>query len=80
MRYPEFIKAGDTIGFVAPSFGCAMEPYISAFESAVDYFKDNGLYLADKTIVAKCNYFCYDGFLIKNAPYKFSVNPSIITL
>lgn len=42
MRYPEFIKAGDTIGFVAPSFGCAMEPYISAFESAVDYFKDNG--------------------------------------
>ena len=45
-----------------------------------DYFKDNGLYLADSTIVAKCNYFCYDGFLIKNAPYKFSVNPSIITL
>ena len=45
-----------------------------------DYFKDNGLYLADSTIIAKCNYFCYDGFLIKNAPYKFSVNPSIITL
>ena len=35
MRYPEFIKAGDTIGFVAPSFGCAMEPYISAFEIIV---------------------------------------------
>ena len=45
-----------------------------------DYFKDNGLRLADSTIIAKCNYFCYDGFLIKNAPYKFSVNPSIITL
>ena len=45
-----------------------------------DYFKDNGLYLADRTIIAKCNYFCQDGFLIKNAPYKFSINPSIITL
>ena len=45
-----------------------------------DYFKDKGLYFAASTIVAKCNYFCYDGFLIKNAPYKFSVNPSIITL
>ena len=44
-----------------------------------DYFKDNGLYLADRTIIAKCNYFCQDGFLIKNAPYKFSVNPSICT-
>ena len=45
-----------------------------------DYFKDNGLYLATSTIVEKCNYFSYNGFLIKNAPYKFSVNPSIITL
>ena len=46
----------------------------------LDYFKDNGLYLADRTIIAKCNYFCYDGFLIKNAPYKFSINTSICTL
>ena len=45
-----------------------------------DYFKDNGLYLADSTIATKCNHFCYYGFLIKNDPYKFSVNPSIITL
>lgn len=42
MRYPEFIKDNDTIGFVAPSFGCAMEPYISAFKSAVEYFKADG--------------------------------------
>ena len=42
MRYPEFIRDNDTIGFVAPSFGCAMEPYISAFKSAVEYFKADG--------------------------------------
>lgn len=42
MRYPDFIKDNDTIGFVAPSFGCATEPYISAFKSALEYFEDNG--------------------------------------
>ena len=31
MRYPEFIKDGGTIGFVAPSFGCATEPYASGY-------------------------------------------------
>ena len=25
MRYPEFLSEGGTIGFVAPSFGCATE-------------------------------------------------------
>ena len=45
-----------------------------------DYFKDNGLYLAESTIVTKCNHFCYYGFLVKNAPYKFSINTSICIL
>lgn len=27
MRYPEFLAEGGIIGFVAPSFGCATEPY-----------------------------------------------------
>lgn len=31
MRYPEFLKEKGTIGFVAPAFGCATEPYKSAF-------------------------------------------------
>jgi len=31
MRYPEFLKENGTIGFVAPAFGCATEPYKSAF-------------------------------------------------
>lgn len=31
MRYPEFLKKNGTIGFVAPSFGCAIEPYKTGF-------------------------------------------------
>lgn len=36
MRYPEFLKEKGTIGFVAPSFGCAIEPYHSAFKHALE--------------------------------------------
>ena len=42
MRYPEFLKENGTIGFVAPSFGCATEPYISRFNSALDKLKSKG--------------------------------------
>ena len=42
MRYPKFIKPGDKIGLVAPSFGCTYEPYLSCFNSAVNYFKNQG--------------------------------------
>lgn len=42
MRYPEFLHNNDTIGFVAPSFGCATEPYISLFNNAQENFKDLG--------------------------------------
>lgn len=42
MRYPEFLKDGGTIGFVAPSFGCTFEPYISRFENARKTFRDMG--------------------------------------
>ena len=42
MRYPEFLKENGTIGFVAPSFGCATEPYISRFDSALDKLKSKG--------------------------------------
>lgn len=34
MRIPEFLQPGGTIGFVAPSFGCNIEPYKSAFDNA----------------------------------------------
>lgn len=42
MRYPEFIKDGGTIGFVAPSFGCATEPYLSGFKMALSKFERMG--------------------------------------
>lgn len=42
MRYPNSIRAGGRIGFIAPSFGCTFEPYISAFESAQRYFREAG--------------------------------------
>lgn len=42
MRYPEFLNENGTIGFVAPSFGCVIEPYLSAFKSALERFKSMG--------------------------------------
>nr|WP_297704387.1 S66 peptidase family protein [uncultured Butyrivibrio sp.] len=42
MRYPEFLKVGGTIGFVAPSFGCTFEPYISRFANAKKTFSEMG--------------------------------------
>lgn len=42
MRYPKFPKEGDTIGFIAPSFGSAMEPYKTAFQNALKNFEKMG--------------------------------------
>nr|MCR5214746.1 LD-carboxypeptidase [Eubacterium sp.] len=42
MRYAEFLKDGGTIGFIAPSFGCAIEPYISRFDNAIKEFNKRG--------------------------------------
>ena len=42
MRYPGFIKKGDTIGFPAPSFGCNTDPYLSRFDAAMEHFKKLG--------------------------------------
>ena len=39
MRYPDFIHPGDTLGYVAPSFGCVIEPYKSRFQHALEYFR-----------------------------------------
>ena len=35
MRYPEPLKKNGTIGLVAPSYGCATEPYITRLEAAL---------------------------------------------
>ena len=45
MRYPAFLQENGTIGFVAPSFGCATEPYKSGFLNAQKRWKEQGFHL-----------------------------------
>ena len=42
MKYPEFLPENGTIGFVAPSFGCSIEPYHTAFLNAHKKFTGLG--------------------------------------
>ncbi|MCC8168346.1 MAG: LD-carboxypeptidase [Clostridiales bacterium] len=42
MRYPDFLPEGGTVGFVAPSFGCATEPYTTLFDEAIARFHEMG--------------------------------------
>ncbi len=42
MRYGAFLKDHGRIGFVAPSFGCATEPYRTAFDGAIKKFDEMG--------------------------------------
>ena len=42
MRYPEFLKDGGRVGFIAPSFGCTGEYYGPLFERAVERFQEKG--------------------------------------
>lgn len=65
MRIPEFLKENGSIGFVAPSFGCNIEPYKSAFDNAQKKFARMGY-----KIVLGPN--CYEGsgIGISNTPEK----------
>ena len=47
MRYPEFLKQGDTIGLVAPSFGVCGYPYQDRYESARRAFLEKGYKLKE---------------------------------
>lgn len=42
MRYPKPLQKKETIGFVAPSFGCNIEPYHTAFQNAQKKFQEMG--------------------------------------
>ncbi len=42
MRYPKYLPESGTIGFVAPSFGCNIEPYRSGFMNAQKKFEALG--------------------------------------
>ena len=63
MRYPDFLKEGGSLGFVAPSFGCAIEPYQSAFKNALEKFRQQGY----GTVLGP-NCFASEGVGISNKP------------
>lgn len=65
MKFPKFLQEGDTIGFVAPSFGCATEPYCTAFQNSIKKIKEKGF-------TAKLGPNCYAdcGIGISNTPEK----------
>ncbi len=42
MRYPKHLPKGGTIGFLAPSFGCNIEPYRTAFAHALEKWREMG--------------------------------------
>lgn len=65
MRYPGFLKENGTIGFVAPSCGCGIEPYKTEFELAQKKFKSMGYQL-------QLGPNCYEskGIGISNTPEK----------
>lgn len=65
MKFPSLIHKGDTIGFVAPSFGCAIEPYRSAFDHSLAIWREKGF-------ATKLGPNCYaaEGIGISNTPEK----------
>lgn len=65
MRYPVFLQENGTIGFVAPSFGCATEPYKSGFLNAQKSWQEQGFGL---TLGPNC--YVEEGVGISNAPKK----------
>jgi muramoyltetrapeptide carboxypeptidase LdcA involved in peptidoglycan recycling len=65
MRYPKPLKSVGTIGFIAPSFGCAIEPYESRFKNALDIFNKKGF----RTYIGP-NCYSSNGIGISNTPIK----------
>ena len=63
MRYPDFLKDGGRIGFIAPSFGCTLEPYRERFIRALSHFKEKGY----ETVLGP-NCFRDDGVGISSTP------------
>ncbi|MDE7325330.1 MAG: LD-carboxypeptidase [Lachnospiraceae bacterium] len=63
MKYPEFLRQGGVIGCVAPSFGCNIEPYYSAFQNACERFRSMGY-----GIDLGRNCFSGDGIGISSSP------------
>ena len=65
MRYPKHLTEHGTIGFAAPSFGCATEPYRTAFENSQKTFREKG-----HGLVLGPNCYEASGIGISNTPEK----------
>ena len=65
MKYPRNLQKNETIGFVAPSFGAATEPYRSAFLNAEKTFRKMGYSLEEGP-----NVFSGSGIGISSTPEK----------
>lgn len=63
MRFPESLPNNGTIGFVAPSFGCNIEPYRSAFDAGIKMWQGRGY----KTKLGP-NCYAGDGIGISSTP------------
>ena len=63
MRYAKFLPSHGTIGLIAPSFGCATEPYKTAFQNALKKWNEMGYHtqLGPNCLLA-------EGFGISNTP------------
>ncbi len=65
MRFPPSLPEKGTVGFLAPSFGCAEEPYKTAFDHALEVFHGLGY----KTVLGP-NCYLAAGTGISNTPEK----------
>lgn len=65
MKYPKSLRKGGSIGFPAPSFGCATEPYYSAFQNGLKKWQELG-YKTNPGV----NAYASCGMGISNTPQK----------
>lgn len=65
MKYPEFLSKGGRIGFIAPSFGCTTEPYLSRFQKTLKRLQKKGY----QTVLGP-NCFAAEGVGKSNTPEK----------
>ncbi len=76
MRYPKDLQPGGCIGFLAPSFGCAFEPYKSAFNNGLKRLENWG-----HSYELGPNCYAMEGVGISNTPEKCGaeVNSSFLS-
>lgn len=65
MKYPKNLQKGGCIGFPAPSFGCSIEPYYTAFQNSLKRWKEFGYETCPGS-----NAYINQGVGISNTPLK----------